>query len=147
MPGDQIAEGRRVARNSFAELGAGVVEHLFEGGKPRRQHFLHRVVARGNDAGDVVRALADLIGHLGAARNQRLGHAAADLLQLVRHFAAAQIEIEQERIPGGLQRVVDLIGAGSDRFRQLARGFDDGVGQFLRSSDHQIDHGERFLGE
>ena len=72
---------------------------------------------------------------------------AAGLLQLVRHFAAAQIEIDDERFARRFERAVDLFGADRDRLRQLVRGFDDGFGQFLRSSDHEVDDGERFLGE
>ena len=147
MPGDEISERRGIARNLFAEFGAGVIEHLLESGKARRQHLFHGVAARGNDADDVLGALANRVGHRGAARNQRLGDAIAGLLQLGRHFAAAQIEVENERLARGLERAVDLVGAGRDRFGQLARGFDDGVGELLRPPDHQIDHRERFLGE
>ena len=147
MAGDQIAECRGVARDAFAEFRAGVIEHVLEGGKACRQHFLHCVVARGDDAGDVLGALAHLIGHRSAARNHGLGELTAGLLQLVRDFAAAKIEIDDEQFAGRFKCAVNLFAADRDRLGELARGFDDGFGQFLRSSDHQVDDGERLLGE
>ena len=92
-------------------------------------------------------AFAHRIGHVGAARDQQLGDAVGGFLHLRRHFAAAQIEVEQERLAGRFQRRIDLVGARRDRLGQLARRIDDGVGQFLRTPDHQIDDRERLLGE
>ncbi len=158
VPGDEVAERRGVARNLLAELGAGMVEYLLERGKPRRQHVLHGVAARGNGVDELLDALAQRVGHAGAARSQRLGDALAGLLELFGDIAAAQAEVENERLAGSLERRVDLVGARRDRFGELARCIDDGVAQLLRASgneigdllgaaDHQVDDRQRFLGE
>ena len=160
MPGDQVAERGGVTRNLLAELGAGVVEHFFEGGEPRRQHVLHGVAARRHgvdellDAvaqrvgdvaaardhglGDAVAGLVELLHHLAAARNQRLGDAIAGLFKLLGDVAAAQVEVEDQRLAGRLERGIDLVGAGRDRLGELARRVDDRLGEFAGAHGDQI---------
>ena len=110
-----------------------MAEHLLEGGKPRRQKLLDLIAVRGNDAGNPVGAgaqrighltgaggqgLGDLFGglphrvrHLGGARDKVLGHTGAGRFELLGHVAAAQIEVEDDRFSGSLQRRVHFLGA------------------------------------
>ena len=110
----------------------------------------------GDDLGEVLGAVAERVGDLVAARDDRLGDAGAGLLELGDDVAAAQVEVEDERVAGRLQRAVDLVGAGGDRFGEPARGVDDvlgevlrprwseAVGQFLRAAAHHVDDRQRF---
>ncbi len=147
MPGDEVAERRGIPRDPFAELGAGVIEHVLERGKACDQHFLDGVIAGGDDAGDVLGAFANLVGRRGAVRSQHFGDAVAGLLQLAGHVRAAQIEIDEKRFARRLERAVDLLDAHRNRLGDLPGSLDDGVGEFLRSAGNQVDHRKRFLGE
>ena len=143
---------RGVARNLFAEFDARMAEHFLVGGKPRRQQFLHGVAARDDDRRRAVRrsrAPNSVIFELRETSESVMRVPACS--SLVGHFAAAQIQIEDERLARCLQRAVDLLGAGGNPIGDPARRVDDRdfgkrllrapnhlVGEFLRTADHLI---------
>ena len=114
----------RVAGDLLGELGAAVREHLLERLQARRQHFADRVALGGDGGGEVLGVLAEGLGDLVAAGDDGLGDAGAGLLELGHDVAAAQAEIEDERVAGRLQRRVHLVAGGGDGFGQAARGVD-----------------------
>ena len=139
VAGDQAAERRAVARNLFAERGAALVEHVLEGLQARAQHGLDLVAAAGEDQRQAFGVGAEGIGDRVAALDHGVGDARAGLLQLGDDVAAAQAQIEHQRIAGRTQRGVYLLGAGGDGFGHLAAGLRERVVELLRAAGHGFD--------
>ena len=133
VAGDQAAERGGVARDLLAERGAAMVEHVLEGLQARGQHVLDRVAAVGEHLRQAFGVFAEGVGHRVAAADQGVGDARAGLLQLGDHVAAAQAQIEHQRVAGRTQRGVHFLGAGGDGFGHLAAGLREGVVELLAS--------------
>ena len=139
VAGDQAAERRGVARDLLAERGAAVVEHVLEGLQARAQHGLDLVAAVGEHMRQAFGVLAEGIGHRVAALDHGVGNARAGLLQLGDHVAAAQAQIEHQRVAGRTQRRIHFLGAGGDGFGHLTAGLREGVVELLRAARHGFD--------
>ena len=135
------------ARDLLGQFGAALVEHVLEGLQARRQHVLDRVAAAVERGDQCFRAVAEGVGDLVAAVDDGVGDARAGLLHLGDDVAAAQREIEHQRVAGRAQRRVDLVGAGGDRLGHRGCGIGDGVGELLRAARHVLDGDRRFLRE
>jgi len=66
-------------------------------------------------------ASREVLGDLVAARDDGLGDAGAGLLELGHDVAAAQAEIENERVAGRLQGRVHFVAGGGDGFGEALR--------------------------
>ncbi len=76
-----------------------------------------------------------------------LGDARAGLLHLGDHVAAAQREVEHQRVAGGLERGVDLLDAVGDRVGELVAGVDHELGELLGAAGHHVEDRGRLLRE
>ncbi len=129
---DQRAERAAVAGKSLGKLAALALHQLVEGAHLQAE----RVVG--------VLGLADDLGHQRVYRHvQRVarlvaagkyvgGEPVAGVVDLAHQVAAAQLELEQQRIAGILQGVVQLLGAIGDRV-------DDAVGALLEVAGDAVD--------
>ena len=66
---------------------------------------------------------------------------------LLTDVAAAQAEIEHERVAGGLERGVDLLDAVGDGVGELVAGLDHELGELLGAAGHHVEDGRRLLRE
>ncbi|MBV6489012.1 MAG: hypothetical protein GHHEDOFH_02989 [Pseudorhodoplanes sp.] len=139
VPGDEVAEHARILADLLGQFGAAAGEDFLERVQTRREHVAHRFAARadriGQHLGVPVEPLDGGIGALG----ERVGNGRGRLLQARGRFAAAQVHFEDERIPGRLDRIVDLLAAQRDRFRKPAGGFQIAVGHHPGAFVHLID--------
>ncbi len=147
MPGDEIAERRGIVADLLGEFGAAVGEHFLERLQPRRQHVLDGVAAGVDGSRKRLGVLAEGIAHLVAADDDGVGDARAGLLELGDDVAAAQAEIEDERLARGPERVVHFLGTDRNDFGEPRRGVDDRIGKFARARSHHLDDRSRFFGE
>ena len=76
-----------------------------------------------------------------------VGDARAGLLELGHHVAAAQAEVEHQRIAGVLERGVDLLHAVADRVGEMVAGLDHEVGELLGAAGHHVEDADRLLRE
>ena len=128
VAGDQRAERAAVAGEFFRELAALVLHQFVE-----RAHLQGERVVRGLGLADDLRhqrvdghveRLAGLV-----AGGEDLGREpVAGVVDLAHEVAAAQFELEQQRVAGILQRVVDLFGA-------VGNAVDDGGGALLEFAE------------
>ena len=139
VAGDQIAERGRIAGDALGELGAAVIEHVLERLQPRRQHLAHRVAAVADHVGEHFGALAELVGDPVAALDDGVGDARAGLLELGDHVAAAQAEVEHQRIAGVLERGVHFLDAAGDGVGEPVAGLDHQLGHLLRAIAHHVE--------
>ena len=147
VAGDQVAEVAGVARDFLGELGAALVEHFLEGLQARRQHVLDRFAAAVERGDERFGAVAEGVRDRIAAARDGVGDARAGLLELGDDVAAAQGQVEHERVAGRAQGRVDLVGAGGDRLGQPRARIGDGVGELLRAARHGFDGDRRLLRE
>ena len=98
-------------------------------------------------AASVLGALAEGVGDLVAARDDGLGDARAGLLELGHDVAAAQAEIEHQRVAGRLERELTSSPRGGDGFGEAAGGVDQRVGDLLRAVVHHLTIAVRLLRE
>ena len=147
VAGDEVAERGGVARDALGKLGAAVVEHVLERLQAGGEHLAHRVAAAADDLGERFRALAEGVADLVAALDDGLGDARAGLFELGDHVAAAQVEVEHERVAGGLERAVDLLDAARDRLGELVAGLDHDLGELLGAAGHHVEDRRRLLRE
>ena len=69
------------------------------------------------------------------------------LLELGDDVAAAQAQIEHQRIAGVLERVVDLLDAAGNRVGEVVAGLHHELGELLRAVGHHVEDRRRLLGE
>jgi hypothetical protein len=124
-----------------------VGEHLLERLEPRRQHLAHGVALGRNARGKLLGVLAEGFGDLVASGHDGVGDAGAGLFHLGDHVAAAQRQVQHQRVACGLQRRVDLVAAGGDRLGEPAGGVDQHVGELLGAVLHHLNDIHGLVGE
>ncbi len=147
MAGDEISERGGIVGDAFRQRCAALREHFLERYQPRAEHFLQRIAMGADGGGDGVGGVAEGIHHLVAARENGLGDGGAGLFHLGDDIAAAQAEIEQERIAGRLQGRIHVLAAQGDVLGGLRRDLQQPVGDFLSALAHQLGDGARTLRE
>ncbi len=147
VAGDEVSKRGGVARDAFGEFGAAVVEHVLERLQARRQHFAHRVAAVAEHVGQRLGAFPERVRDPVGALDDGLGDARAGLFELGDDVAAAQAEIEHQRVAGGLEGRIHLVDPARDGLGQPVAGVDHHVGEFLRPVGHHVEDGARLLRE
>ena len=137
---EQFAHHIVATVNHVGELAAALMEHVLERLQPGREQVAHRLAAAGDHVGKRLGALVELTGQPVAVLHEGIGDARAGLLEFGDHVSAAQAQIEDKGIAGGLERGVDLLDPAGNGLGELVAGIDHEVGQLLRATAHQIEN-------
>ncbi len=136
---DQAAERGGIARDLLGQRGAAGAEHLVEGLEARRQHVLDGVAAVVERGDELLGVGVEGVRNRVAAVDDGVGDAGAGLLNLGDDVAAAQRDVQHQRIAGGAQRRVDLVGASGNRIRHMLAGVGDCRAELLGARRHLLD--------
>ncbi len=135
---DQVAQRARVARELLGELGAVGLHQVVERADPRGDRVVGvlRLVDDLRDQrvdGDVQR-----FGGLVAAHQHILGEPGAGFVDAGREIGRAQVEFEDQRLAGRLQRLVHLLGAVGDAVDDRVRLLLEFGGDALEPLVHHV---------
>ena len=129
---DQRAERAGVAGEFFRKLGALVLHQLVEGAHLQRQRVVRGLGLTDHLGHQRIHGDVERVARLVAGREDLGGKAVAGIVDLGDEVGAAQLELEQERVGGVLEGVVDLLGAVGD-------AVDDGGGTRLELAGDAVD--------
>ena len=132
VAGDQCAQRAAVAREFFRQFAALVLHQFVEGAHLQRKRIV-RGLGLADDLGDQrVDGDVERVAGLVAGGEDAGREAVAGFVDLVDEIGAAQLEFQQQRVGGILQRVVDLFGA-------VGNAVDDGRGALLEFAGDAVD--------